>query len=350
MTLGPLDMPVVSVVMPVRNEEAAIGDAVRSVLAQSYPRLEVLVVDGRSEDRTREVVRALAAEDDRVRLLDNPARVIPAALNVGLAAATGPLLARIDGHARVNADYLLRGVAALTTRPDLAGIGGRRIGVARTPVGRSVALALSSRVGVGNSINHYSRRPAYTDHASFPMYRTAVARAVEGWDEQLHANEDVDFDHRLRAVGHRLAYDPGMEIHWFVREDLASLGRQYRRYGRGKGAMVLKNGSRALAARHLAPPALLAVITLAALAAALGRPRVAVAVGVPYALVVGGGTTAAWVGRPRGEPVSLPALPAALVTMHLAWGVGFLEGLLARRRAAAGSLVHPDGRGPVAVT
>ena len=341
MSSGPSDTPLVSVIMPVRNEEAAIEVAVRSVLVQSHPRLEVLVVDGCSEDRTREVVRALAAEDERVRLLDNPARVIPAALNVGLAAATGPIVARIDGHARVNVDYLRRGVAALTARPDLAGIGGRRIGVARTPIGRSVALALSSRVGVGNSINHYSRQPADTDHASFPMYRTTVARAVHGWDEQLHVNEDVDFDHRVRALGHRLAYDPDMEIYWHVREDLFALGHQYRRYGRGKGAMILKNGPRALAARHLAPPALIVAFTLAALAAVLGRPRPAVVMGIPYALVVGTGAAAAWVGRPRGEPVSLPALPAALVAMHVAWGVGFLEGLLARRRAAAGSLVHP---------
>ena len=94
------------------------------------------------------MVRALAAEDERVRLLDNPARVIPAALNVGLAAATGPIVARIDGHARVNVDYLRRGVAALTARPDLAGIGGRRIGVALNP-DRSVrrARALQPRRG-----------------------------------------------------------------------------------------------------------------------------------------------------------------------------------------------------------
>ena len=86
------------------------------------------------------------------------------------------------------------------------------------------------------------------------MYRTTVARAVHGWDEQLHVNEDVDFDHRVRALGHRLAYHPDMEIYWHVREDLFALGHQYRRYGRGKGAMILKNGPRALAARHLAPP------------------------------------------------------------------------------------------------
>ena len=139
---------------------------------------------------------------------------------------------------------------------------------------------------------------------------------------------------------------PTWRLIWHVREDLFALSHQYRRYGRGKGAMILKNGPRALAARHLAPPALIVAFTLAALAAVLGRPRPAVVMGVPYALVVGTGAAAAWVGRPRGEPVSLPALPAALVAMHVAWGVGFLEGLLARRRAAAGSLVHPQLRTP----
>lgn len=333
--------PMVSVVMPVRNEAASIDAAVRSVLAQSYDNLELLVVDGRSEDRTREIVGALAERDPRVRLVDNPERIIPAAMNVGLHAARGGVLVRVDGHATVSPDYIERGVEILGVRPDVAGVGGRRVGVASTPKGRAIALALSNPVGVGNSINHYGREQVDTDHASFGVYRVDVARAIDGWDEDLPVNEDVDFDHRLRLAGHSLVYNPEMDILWLVRPTVQELFRQYRRYGRGKGAMVLKNGRAAICSRHLAPPALVVAVAGTVGLALTGRPW-GLAVMAPYAAFIGVGSVRCWRSRGHDGDISPWTLPAALVAMHLAWGCGFLEGVVARRRASSGSLTHPS--------
>jgi succinoglycan biosynthesis protein ExoA len=171
-------MTAVSVVMPVRNEERSVAGAITSVLSQSEADLELLVVDGDSTDATLREVERIAAVEPRVRILHNPQRTIPHALNLGLAAARGRYLARVDAHAAVNDTYLERGVTTLDADPAVAAVGGRRIGVAATASGVAAATALSSKFGVGDSINHYALTAQDTDHASFGVFRVDVLRAV----------------------------------------------------------------------------------------------------------------------------------------------------------------------------
>lgn len=315
--------PFVSVIMPALNEEKSVESAVRSVLRQQGVRLEVLVVNGLSTDRTADIVRSLAGEDDRVRLLDNPQSIIPTGLNVGLHEARGTYIARVDCHATVSPDYLRRGAERLAADPGLAAVGGLRRGVSPTRAGRSVALALSSRFGVGNSINHYATEYQETDHASFGVYRADLARAIGGWDASLLVNEDADFDYRLRERGARIGFDPEMIIDWQVRDSVGGLFRQYRRYGRGKAAMVRKNGPSAVRLRHLAAPA--AVVGTGTLAVVgVARP-VALLGMLPYAGALSYASYLAWRRRPQSEDVSVPAIPASFVAMHGGWGLGFLE-------------------------
>lgn len=326
----------VSVLMPVLNEERSVEAAVRSVLDQREVEVEVLVIDGRSSDATADIVRRLAADDERVRLLSNPKVVIPAALNAGLAAARGEFVARVDGHASVSEDYLARGVARLRADESLAGVGGIRVGVSESPTGRAVALALSSPFGVGDSVNHFGTEYQLTDHASFGVYRTDAAREVGGWDESLLVNEDVDFDHRLLATGRTLGFDPAMRILWHVRDSVGALARQYRRYGRGKAAMVRKNGRGALRARHLAAPVAVAgTVVLAALATRY--PRLAAAGYAPYLLGVGAATALAWRDRDPATDVDPLALPLTFPAMHYGWGLGFIEGYVFGRTPALAS-------------
>lgn len=364
-------MALVTVVMPVLNEERSVVDAVGSVLGQTFTDIELLVVDGDSTDATAERVLTVARTEPRLRLLRNPARTIPHALNVAMAAAQGHYLARVDGHASVNDTYLERAVAALAADPQVAAVGGRRIGVAVTDGGVAVAAALSSRFGVGDSINHYADVAQDTDHASFGVFRLDVLRSVGGWDEDLLVNEDVDIDHRILARGHRIRFDPDMHIYWHVRESVPALARQYRRYGRGKAAMVRKNGHRAVRLRHLAPPALVVILAAAAVTAVLGWWAFAAVLAGPYALALGVATVltlrggdriqpppdrSADVGTAeRGSPHSdadrtedavgrRPGplrLAAAFMAMHLGWGLGFLEGLLLRLRPANSSAKLP---------
>ena len=327
--------PTVSVLMPVRNEERSVEGAIRSVLAQTLQDLEILVIDGQSDDTTVLAVSELARTDPRVRLLDNPHRTIPHALNIGLRAARGRYVARVDAHASVSGDYLDRGVAELDADSDVASIGGRRIGVGDTPTARSIAAALSSPFGVGNSVNHYGGQAQDTDHASFAVSRADVLRSIGGWDENLLVNEDVDLDHRIGLAGFRIRYDPQMEIYWHVRRTVRDLARQYRRYGRGKAAMVRKNGRSAVRVRHLAAPGLVVWLGGAALVAASGHPWIAAGLVAPYGAGLAGATVVT-LRKGYGQDELRPgALVGAFAAMHLGWGLGFLEGLLLKLTPAA---------------
>ncbi|HMR48168.1 MAG TPA: glycosyltransferase [Arachnia sp.] len=320
--------PLVSVLMPALNEEKVIARTIGMVLAQDGVDVEVLVVHGQSVDRTADIVSEIAKGDPRVRLIPNPRNIIPVALNIGLAQAAGPYIARIDAHADLAPGYLRRGVEWLEKNPKLASVGGLRRGAAFTRVGRTIGLCLSSPYAIGNSLNHFGTEAQLTDHASFAVVRTDAARQVDGWDETLLVNEDVDFDHRLIQAGYQIGFDPEMLVGWHVQETIPRLFRQYRRYGRGKAQMILKNGSGAIRLRHLVPPAFVVGSGLILLAGVV-KPGLWLLLS-PYAALVGVASAKQW--RKRGdEDVSLPALPASFVAIHVGWGLGMLEGLLLRR-------------------
>ncbi len=327
--------PIVSVLMPVLNEEASVVAAIQSVLNQNV-RLEILVADAGSTDGTLACIEAL--DDERVTVFSNPKRSIPSGLNVALARARGTFVARVDAHAVINLDYLATAIRCFEDST-VGGVGGVKTGVARTPTGRAIAAALSSRFGVGNSVYHYGEHAQDTDHAAFGVYRTSIAQEVGGWDESLAVNEDVDFDYRIMAIGYRIRFEPLMNVSWSVRESMVDFGRQYRRYGRGKAQMVRKNGPAAIKARHLAAPLLVLECGLGAVCIAAGRPKIAVLLAIPYAtaITVVAAVSARSSSGQRGRDFSVSHLVSAFLVMHFSWGVGFLENLFLRKSPALAS-------------
>jgi succinoglycan biosynthesis protein ExoA len=316
----------VTVVMPARNEEQAIGRALDSIVSQSYPDLQIVVVDDGSTDRTAEIVRSRMADDARIELVTSMRRGIPAALNQGLDAARGSWLVRVDAHSTIGPDY----VAALVDhlQEDVwGGVGGRKDGVGETSAGRAIAAAMGSRFGVGNSKYHYATTAQEVDHLPFGAYRVDVVRRLGGWDERLVANEDFEFDYRLRQSGERLLLDPDIVIAWQCRQSVPELWRQYVRYGRGKTDVAALHPA-SLQARHLAPPMLVAWLALASLVA-VRRPGRAAAMVSPY--VAGVAAATAVTSRQLERSEDAVHLPGAFAAMHLGWGFGFWWGLLSRR-------------------
>ena len=340
-------MTLISVLVPVLNEESRVAKTIASILAQPGADLEVLVADGRSVDETAAVVARIAAGDSRVRLVDNPDMSIPAGLNLCLQHTRGEFIARVDGHSELSAGYFRRALTTLSESPGMAGVGGHRVGVGRTPAGRAIALVQSSRFAVGNSIYHYADRAQLTDHATFGVYRAEAVRQVGGWDEQLTVNEDVDFDHRLRATGWTIGYEPAMRVHWDVRERIRDLFAQYRRYGRGKAGMVRKNGPAAVRLRHLVPPA--AVGGGVGLLIGGVVERWLLTGFAPYLTLVFLASALAWRKRVATGRTSAAALPAAFLVIHLGWGLGFVEGLLGLKpaRASGSGAVRSQANGAV---
>jgi glycosyltransferase involved in cell wall biosynthesis len=310
--------PLVSVVVPALNEAAHIEDCVTSILAQEIDgELELIVVDGRSNDATAELARARGA-----RVIANPERTTPNALNYGLAAARAPVLLRFDAHSEMGPGYIAACLRALREENGAVNVGGWCEVRGRGSWGRAVAGALASPVGVGNP--RLWRRPdraARRDVETVPFgcFPTEALQRLGGWRRDLVRNQDFELNHRLRAAGGRIVFDPDV---WFVyrpRESLAALWRQYRQFGAWK-AIVLAAAPRSLRPRQLAPLGLL-VTAPAALGGPARRPaRVLLAA---YALVVTG--EAARLRNWRVAPV--------LVTIHVAWASGFVDS--ATRQAIA---------------
>jgi hypothetical protein len=223
----------------------------------------------------------------------------------------------MDAHSTVDETYVGAAVARLR-EGRWGGVGGRKDGVGATPAGKAIAAALGSRFGVGGSLYHYGTTEQPVDHIPFGAYPTELLRRLGGWDERLEANEDFEFDYRLRRSGAVLLFDPRLTISWKSRQTVRSLYRQYRRYGAGK-LDVARLHPDSLRLRHLAPPLLVPYLVTAAVIAAR-RPRLGAALVAPYAA----GLTAASVRTARAleDPAARVYVPAAFLAMHVGWGVG----------------------------
>lgn len=330
----------VTVVIPASNEEACLGACLASVQAQDYRRLQIIVVDGASTDGTCDVVRSRMATDTRIELRRNSRRNIPSSLNMALAAARGRWLVRVDAHSTVEPSYV--GLAVeLLRRGSWGGVGGRKEAVGVTSAGKAIAAALGSRMGVGNSTYHYGTSAQEVEHVPFGAYPVDLARQMGGWDERLFANEDFEFDYRLRQAGWHLLFDPRLVIRWQCRQSCSALFRQYHRYGRGK-VDVARLHPESLRLRHMLPPAFVTYLVAVA-AVAPRRPKHAALMVVPYLVPLLAASTVCedTFDRPRERAW----VPVAFVAMHVGWGTGFYRGMgqLLRRAAMTGANGRGDG-------
>lgn len=312
----------VTVVIPAYNEAAHLGACLDSVRAQEHANLQIVVVDADSPDGTADLVRERMVDDARIELVRHPRRNIPSSLNVALQHARGTWLVRVDAHSTIGPTYVATAVDRLR-RQEWAGVGGRKDGVGSTPAGRAIAVAMASRLGVGNSVYHFGTTAQEVDHLAFGAYRLDVVREMGGWDETLTANEDFEFDHRLRKAGHHLLFDPALVIDWQCRQSVPDLFRQYRRYGRGKVDVAVLHPD-SLRPRHLVPPLFVAYSTLATVLSARRPRRLLPALG-PYVAVVLAESVRSGAQLPSNR--ERVWLPAAFAAMHVGWGVGVWSGV-----------------------
>lgn len=320
--------PFVTVVVPVRNEIRTIDRCLGALLEQDYPRAatEILVVDGESDDGTPDVVRAHARWAPHVRLLSNPARHAASAMNVGIAAARGEIVARVDGHALVPPDFLRRTVDTLVTRPDVACTSGALVTQGRTPWGRAIAAAMSSPAGVGFArFRTGARKPRLVDTVAFPVYRRTTLADLGPFDEELVRNQDDELNLRLTRRGGRILLLPDLRILYYCQGTLRGLARQYFQYGFWKVRVIQKHGAPA-AWRHLVPATLVAALAGSVVAAPVPALRpVALVVPVAYAAALVVAATA--IAGARRALLQTPRIAVALATLHLAYGAGFWTGL-----------------------
>jgi glycosyltransferase involved in cell wall biosynthesis len=323
----------VSVVIPCYNEERFIGKALDNLADQYDPeRYEIIVVDGLSKDRTREVIAEFRNRrpDVSVTLVDNPARRIPAALNLGIQAAQGEIIARLDAHAVASSGYIRRSVEVL--RQPGVGVVGMPCQVcagADTLTAKAIAMAVSHPFGIGDAKYRLGRGTGQeaVDTVAFACFRKHLWEELGGFDESLSTNEDYEFNYRVRLHGKTVLLDQVEHCDYFARSTLQGLCRQYWRYGRWKARMILRHPS-SIKLRQVVAPVFAASIPLLLIAGIWFRPSWWLLASELAAYFLLGLFFAIKLASRSGMGVGLMILlPLIFGTIHLSWGVGFLLGL-----------------------
>ncbi|WP_417508595.1 glycosyltransferase family 2 protein [Microbacterium sp.] len=321
--------------MPVLNERAYLEHAVASVLAQELAGPSELVLAlGPSTDGTTKLAQQLAASDDRIRLVDNPDAHIPVGLNAAIRASRYATIVRVDAHSELAPGYAQRALATLE-RTGAANVGGVMHAEGRAPFQKAVARAYNSPIGLGGGAYHGTTHEGEAESAYLGVMRRSVLEEVGLFDETIRRGEDWELNLRIRQAGHKVWLDPALQVTYWPRESWWRLARQFRATGAWRGELVRRYG-RSNGLRFFAPPALLLGVVLAVIVGALQLTRVLGGIAsvvasivylplIAYALLVafmalrpGGGESA------RERVWTLAVLP----TMHLAWGYGFIVGVL----------------------
>jgi succinoglycan biosynthesis protein ExoA len=315
--------PRVTIAMPSFNEEGYIASCIASVQAQDYPHdlIEILVADGRSTDRTREILTELSVADPRIRMVDNPARLQAAGLGLLVKEATGDIVVRMDVHAEYAPDYVRTCVETLE-RTGADNVGGAQRAKAKTFFQRALCAALESPLGVGGARYRSAEAEGFVDTVFLGAFRRRVFETIGLWDPGAITNEDAELNQRILDSGGQIYLSRDIVVHYFPRDSFKSLATQYYRYGRGRARTLLKLG-RFPTIRPLVP--FLVVTGASALLAFPPLWPLAPAAFATYALATG--AEAVRVGSKVGV-AAIPTVWAIFPVLHAAHGAGFATGLL----------------------
>jgi succinoglycan biosynthesis protein ExoA len=320
--------PFVSIIVPCFNEETTIGLLLNSVLSQTYlkSRMELVIADGMSTDRTRDMVNAFQREHPEllVRIVENSARSIPSGLNQAIRESKGEFIIRLDAHSMPIAEYVERCIIDhLSGKGDnIGGVWDIRPG-ADTWIAKSISLAAAHPLGVGDAQYRVNAKEGPVDTVPFGSFRRILIEKIGTFDETLLANEDYEFNARVRQSGGTVFLDPSIRSIYFARSTLANLASQYWRYGYWKFVMLKRYPSTLRWRQALPPMFLLSLILLSVLSLFIGFIfRILAGELLIYlsALEVAGFLRA--VEKRIGFLII--GLPLAIMTMHFSWAAGFL--------------------------
>lgn len=215
----------ISVICPIYNEEKYIAKCIDSIIAQDYPKddMEILFVDGMSSDRTREIVAEYQESYPFIRLLDNPKKIVPCAMNIGIKSAKGDIIIRLDGHALYPSDYFSQLVKWHQKLPDAWNVGGvcdTKV-VNSTPVSEAIAKVMSDKFGVGNSTFRTGAKEEYlqVDTVPFGAYKTFVFEKIGLYNEQLVRVQDIELNKRLKHAGGKIYLVPSIHCTYIPRDN-----------------------------------------------------------------------------------------------------------------------------------
>jgi succinoglycan biosynthesis protein ExoA len=311
------NLPTVSVILPILNEEPYLRDAVRSILSQDYHgKFEIVLAVGPSKDRTQEIAEELQRDDSRVIVVANPTGRTAAGLNAALNSAKGTVIVRVDGHAQIPSNYISIAVELLA-RTGAVNVGGMMAAVGVTTFEKSVAGAMRSPLGVGASRFHTGGEAGEVDTVYLGVFKKDALLAIGGFDERFTRAQDWELNFRLRENGGTIYFDPRLQVTYRPRSSVRALAKQYFEYGRWRRA-VSRRHKGTINYRYLAPPVaftgFLSSLVMGSLIHSIFFLPAAI-----YLLFMAAASVV--IARSLSQYIYLLAV---IPTMHFAWGVGFI--------------------------
>ncbi len=324
--------PLVSVIVPCYNEEKTIQLLLTAIHQQTYPieRMEVVISDAMSSDRTREKIKAFVEThpDLPIQVVDNPKRTIPAGVNGAAEAARGEILVRLDAHSEPNPAYVETSVAMLSSRKanNVGGVWQIKPG-AETCIASAIAIAAAHPLGVGDAKYRISTKAQYVDTVPFGAFYRKTFFDIGAFDESLLANEDYEFNARLQEDGGKIWLDPRIISQYYARPTLRKLAVQYFRYGFWKVKM-LQRFPTTIRVRQAVPPLFVASLATFGLLSIFFPFARIILLGELFlyasALLIAAGQCFF-----KNKKRCCIFIPPAIVVMHFSWGFGFIYSLIA---------------------
>ena len=330
-------MKSVSVVIPVLNEEKYIEACIESVIAQDYPKdsLELLLVDGMSEDATREIIGRYTSDYDWIRMLDNEKRIIPAALNIGIVEARGEYIVRMDAHSEYATDYVSKCMEVLE-RTGADNVGGPQLTDGKNTKQKIIASAYSSVFALGGGKHFKKDYEGEADTVFLGAFKRSYAIEMGLFDEDLPRNEDDEFNYRIKKNGGRVYISPEIKSTYYPRDSFRALAKQYYGYGEGKPKVMKKHGKPsgfkqfvpALFVVFLAFGSVITVIHAITKAFPLLKKLFTIGLAV-YGIC---NAIATFTNRQSHGIIEKAGLFWAHIVIHISYGAGYIRGLFKKQK------------------
>lgn len=278
-----------------------------------------------SEDGTREVVQTIAQQDSRVRLLDNPLGIVPSAMNIGVLTARGQIIVRMDAHSEYASDYVHQCIEVMqSTGAD--NVGGPHRAKGNSYLQRAIAAAHHSSFAAGGALSHNLNYEGYVDTVIYGCWRKDTLTRIGLFDEDLVRNQDDELNFRLTRAGGKIWQSPAIRSWYWPRSSLKGLFRQYFQYGYWKARVIQKHKFPA-SWRHMVPAAML-VVLMANLALSPFYHSASVFLGIMTLAYISANLIASLIAARHNGWELLPLFPLIFACFHLAYGLGFLRGVI----------------------
>ncbi len=316
---------IVSIILPIRNEEQFIGKTLQSIIDQKFKgELEIIISDGMSNDDTRVIVKEFQNNHKNIILIDNYDQIVPNGFNRALSISKGDIIIRLDGHAFLNPDFICN-CLSVQEHSGADCVGGPTSHISDSTIGHHISIAQSSKFGAGGaSFRTGVEKGKYVNTLAFGAYKRTVFFDNGAYDEELIRNQDEEFNFRLIQHGKKIWIDPTIKSTYFVRDSLVKLFKQYYQYGFFK-VRVIQKVKALISWRHLVPACFVFMIFFSILSSIIINDALPINLFFGIYFVIN--LAYSFYESLKRKSGLLIYLPFVYFIMHLSYGIGFISGL-----------------------